>query len=129
MADIQKIADDISSLTLLEARDLVKALEEKLGIKAAAPMAVGAMPIPGVAAGAEAALSEEKAEFDVILTGFGDKKIQVIKVVRELTGLGLKEAKDLVEGIPKPVKEGVSKEEAASMKKKLEEAGGTVEVK
>ncbi len=108
---------------------MVKALEEKLGIKAAAPMAVAAMPAAGMAAGAEAAPAEEKAEFDVILTGFGDKKIQVIKVVRELTGLGLKEAKDLVEGVPKPVKEGVSKEEAATMKKKLVEAGGTVEVK
>jgi len=129
MADIQKIAEEISSLTLLEARDLVKTLEEKLGVKAAAPMAVAAMPAPGMAAGAEAAPAEEKSEFDVILTGFGDKKIQVIKVVRELTGLGLKEAKDLVEGVPKPVKEGVSKEEAATMKKKLGEAGGTVEVK
>jgi len=129
MADIQKIAEEIGSLTLLEARDLVKALEEKLGIKAAAPMAVAAVPAAGAAAGAEAAQAEEKTEFDVILTGFGDKKIQVIKVVRELTGLGLKEAKDLVEGVPKPVKEGVSKEEAATMKKKLEEAGGTVEVK
>jgi large subunit ribosomal protein L7/L12 len=129
MADIQKIAEEISSLSLLEARDLVKTLEEKLGIKAAAPMAVAAMPAPGMAAGAEAAPAEEKVEFDVILTGFGEKKIQVIKVVRELTGLGLKEAKDLVEGVPKPVKEGVSKEEAATMKKKLQEAGGTVEVK
>jgi large subunit ribosomal protein L7/L12 len=129
MADIQKIADEISSLTLLEARDLVKTLEEKLGIKAAAPMAVAAIPVAGAVAGAEAAPAEEKVEFDVILTGFGDKKIQVIKVVRELTGLGLKEAKDLVEGVPKPVKEGVSKDEAATMKKKLEEAGGTVQIK
>jgi large subunit ribosomal protein L7/L12 len=129
MADIQKIADDISSLTLLEARDLVKTLEEKLGIKAAAPMAMAAIPGTGAVAGAEAAPAEEKVEFDVILTGFGDKKIQVIKVVRELTGLGLKEAKDLVEGVPKPVKEGVSKDEAATMKKKFEEAGGTVEIK
>jgi large subunit ribosomal protein L7/L12 len=129
MSDIQKIAEEISGLTLLEARDLVKALEEKLGIKAAAPMAVAAMPMAGALAGGEAAAAEEKTEFDVVLTGFGDKKIQVIKVVRELTGLGLKEAKDLVEGVPKPVKEGVSKEDAATMKKKLEEAGGTVEVK
>ena len=129
MADIQKIAEEIGSLTLLEARDLVKALEEKLGIKAAAPMAVAAMPAAGAAGGAEAAQAEEKTEFDVVLTGFGDKKIQVIKVVRELTGLGLKEAKDLVEGVPKPVKEGVSKDDAAAMKKKLEEAGGTAEVK
>ena len=129
MADIQKMCEEIGSLTLLEARDLVKALEEKLGIKAAAPMAVGAMPMAGAAAGAEAAPAEEKTEFDVILTGFGEKKIQVIKVVRELTGLGLKEAKDLVEGVPKPVKEGVSKDEAATVKKKLEDAGGTAEVK
>ena len=129
MSDIQKIAEEISGLTLLEARDLVKDLAEKLGIKAAAPMAMAAMPMAGASAGAEAAAAEEKTEFDVVLTGFGDKKIQVIKVVRELTGLGLKEAKDLVEGVPKPVKEGVSKEEAATMKKKLEDAGGTVEVK
>ncbi len=128
MGDIQKIAEEISGLTLLEARDLVKALEDKLGIKAAAPMAMAPMAIAG-AAGAEAAPAEEKTEFDVVLTGFGDKKIQVIKVVRELTGLGLKEAKDLVEGVPKPVKEGVSKEESAAMKKKLVDAGGTVEVK
>jgi large subunit ribosomal protein L7/L12 len=129
MSDIQKIAEEISGLTLLEARDLVKALEEKLGIKAGFPMAMAAMPMAGAGAGAEVAAAEEKTEFDVILTGFGDKKIQVIKVVRELTGLGLKEAKDLVEGVPKPVKEGVSKDEAAAMKKKLEEAGGTAEVK
>ncbi len=129
MADIQKIAEEISQLSLLEARDLVKVLEEKFGIKAAQPMAVAAMPVSGAGAGAEAAPPEEKTEFDVVLTGFGDKKIQVIKVVRELTGLGLKEAKDLVEGVPKPVKEGVSKEDAATMKKKIEEAGGTVEVK
>ncbi len=129
MADVQKIAEEISGLTLLEARDLVKVLEEKLGVKAAAPVAVAAMAAPGGAPAAEAAAAEEKTEFDVVLTGFGDKKIQVIKVVRELTGLGLKEAKDLVEGVPKPVKEGVSKEEAATIKKKLEDAGGTVEVK
>jgi large subunit ribosomal protein L7/L12 len=129
MVDIQKIAEEISNLTLLEARDLVKVLEEKFGIKAAVPMAVAAMPASGVGVGTEAAPPEEKVEFDVILTGFGDKKIQVIKVVRELTSLGLKEAKDLVEGVPKPVKEGISKEEAATVKKKIEEAGGTVEVK
>jgi large subunit ribosomal protein L7/L12 len=128
MADIQRITEEISSLTLLEARDLVKALEEKLGIKAGTPMAMTAMPAPGAGAG-EAAPAEEKTEFDAVLTGFGDKKIQVIKVVRELTGLGLKEAKDLVEGVPKPVKEAVSKDEAASVKKKLEDAGGTVEIK
>jgi large subunit ribosomal protein L7/L12 len=129
MADIQKIAEEISSLTLLEARDLVKVLEDKFGIKAAAPMAMASMPAAGTGGRAEAAPVEEKTEFDVILTGFGDKKIQVIKVVRELTGLGLKEAKDLVEGVPKPVKEGVSKEESAAMKKKIEEAGGTAEIK
>jgi large subunit ribosomal protein L7/L12 len=127
MGDIQKITEEISSLTLLEARELVKALEEKLGIKAAVPMAMAAMAGPGAVA--EAAPAEEKTEFDVVLTGFGDKKIQVIKVVRELTGLGLKEAKDLVEGVPKPVKEGVSKDEAATIKKKLEDAGGTADVK
>ena len=129
MADVQKIAEEIGGLTLLEARDLVKVLEEKLGVKAAAPMAIAALAAPGAAPAAEAAAAEEKTEFDVVLTGFGDKKIQVIKVVRELTGLGLKEAKDLVEGVPKPVKEAVSKDEAATIKKKLEEAGGTVEVK
>ena len=129
MADIQKIVEEISNLTLLEARDLVKVLEEKLGVKAAVPMAMAAMGVAGAGAGAEAAPKEEKTEFDAILTSFGEKKIQVIKVVRELTGLGLKEAKDLVEGVPKPVKEGVSKEDAATIKKKLEEAGGTVEVK
>ena len=128
MGDIQRIAEEISSLTLLEARDLVKVLEEKLGIKAAVPMAMAAMPVPG-AAGAEAAPAEEKVEFDVILTGFGDKKIQVIKVVRELTGLGLKEAKDLVEGVPKPVKEGVSKDEANALMIQLKEAGAEVEIK
>ena len=129
MADVQKLVEEISSLSLLDARDLVKGLEEKLGVKAMAPMAMAAMPMAGGAAAAEAAPAEEKTEFDVILTGFGDKKIQVIKVVRELTGLGLKEAKDLVEGVPKPVKEAVSKDEAANMKKKLVEAGGTAEVK
>jgi large subunit ribosomal protein L7/L12 len=129
MADVQKIAEEISGLTLLEARDLVKTLEEKLGVKAAAPMAVAAMPMGGAVAGGQVAPAEEKTEFDVILTGFGDKKIQVIKVVRELTGLGLKEAKDLVEGVPKPVKEGVTKEESANFKKKLEDAGGTVQIK
>ena len=128
MADVQRIAEEISGLTLLEARDLVKVLEEKLGVKAAAPVAVAAVAAPGAAA-ETAAPAEEKTEFDVVLTGFGDKKIQVIKVVRELTGLGLKEAKDLVEAVPKPVKEGISKEEAATVKKKLEDAGGTVEVK
>jgi len=129
MADVQKIAEEIGGLTLLEARDLVKMLEEKLGVKAAAPVAVAAVGASGAAPAAEAVPAEEKTEFDVVLTSFGDKKIQVIKVVRELTGLGLKEAKDLVEAVPKPVKEGVSKEEAATVKKKLEEAGGAVEIK
>ena len=129
MADVQKMAEEIGGLTLLEARDLVKVLEEKLGVKAAAPMVMAGMAFPGAGPAAEAGQAEEKTEFDVILTGFGDKKIQVIKVVRELTGLGLKEAKDLVEGVPKPVKEGVSKDDAAAIKKKIEEAGGTAEVK
>jgi large subunit ribosomal protein L7/L12 len=129
MADVQKIAEEIGGLTLLEARDLVKMLEEKLGVKAAAPVAVAAVGASGAAPAAEAVPAEEKTEFDVVLTSFGDKKIQVIKVVRELTGLGLKEAKDLVEAVPKAVKEGISKEEAATVKKKLEEAGGTVEIK
>ena len=126
---VQKILEDIGKLNLFQLRDLTKGFEEKFGVKAAASMAMGAMPVPGMAGGTETAPVEEKTEFDVILTGFGDKKIQVIKVVRELTGLGLKEAKDLVEGVPKPVKEGISKEEVATMKKKLEEAGGTVEIK
>jgi len=126
---VEKILEDIGKLTLLQLRDLVSSFEEKFGVKAAAPMAIAAMPAAGGAPAAEAAPAEEKTEFDVILTGFGDKKIQVIKVVRELTGLGLKEAKDLVEGVPKPVKEGVSKDDAAALKKKLEEAGGTAEVK
>lgn len=126
---VEKILEEIGNLTLLQLRDLVTGFEEKFGVKAVAPVAVGAVPAAGAPGPAEAAPAEEKTEFDVILTGFGDKKIQVIKVVRELTGLGLKEAKDLVEGVPKPVKEGVSKDEAATMKKKLEEAGGTVEIK
>jgi len=126
---VQKILEDIGKLNLFQLRDLTKGFEEKFGVKAAAPMAVAAMPASGVGVGAEGGPAEEKVEFDVILTGFGDKKIQVIKVVRELTGLGLKEAKDLVEGVPKPVKEGISKEEVATIKKKIEEAGGTVEIK
>lgn len=128
MADLQKIVEELSSLTLLEAAELTKLLEEKWGVSAAA-MAVA--PVAGASAGAAAAAApaEEKTEFNVILTGAGDKKIQVIKVVRELTSLGLKEAKDLVEGAPKPVKEGVSKEEAETIKKKLVEAGATVEIK
>ena len=114
----------IEGMTVLELSELVKELEQKFGVSAAAPVAMVAAAGP-----AQAAQVEEKTEFDVILTGFGEQKIQVIKVVRELTGLGLKEAKDLVEGVPKPVKEGVSKDEAATMKKKLEESGGTVEIK
>jgi large subunit ribosomal protein L7/L12 len=127
MADLQKIVEELSSLTLLEAAELTKLLEEKWGVSAAS-LAVAALP--GGAAGAAAApVAEEKTEFDVILTGVGEKKIQVIKVVRELTNLGLKEAKDLVEGVPKPVKEGISKEEAETIKKKMEEVGAAVEIK
>jgi large subunit ribosomal protein L7/L12 len=125
MANLEKIAEDLSALTVLEAAELSKMLEEKWGVSAAAPMAVAAMP--GGAPAAEAA--EEKTEFDVILAAIGDKKINVIKEVRAMTGLGLKEAKDLVEAAPKVVKEGVRKEEAEQMKKKLEEVGATVEVK
>lgn len=126
MADIEKIADDLSALTVLEAAELSKLLEEKWGVSAAAPVAVAA----GAPAGGDAgAAAEEKTEFDVILAAAGDKKINVIKEVRTITGLGLKEAKDLVEGAPKPVKEGVTKEEADELKGKLEEAGATVELK
>jgi large subunit ribosomal protein L7/L12 len=114
----------IEGMTVLELSELVKALEERFGVSAAAPVAVAAAG-PAVAA----AVVEEKTEFDVILTGFGANKINVIKVVRELTGLGLKEAKDLVEGVPKPLKEGVEKKAAEDMKKKIEEAGGTAEIK
>jgi large subunit ribosomal protein L7/L12 len=123
MADLAKIVDELSALTVLEAAELSKMLEEKWGVSAAAPVAVAA------AGGAPAAAAEEKTAFDVILAAAGAQKINVIKVVRELTGLGLKEAKDLVEGAPKPVKTGVTKEDAESMKKKLAEAGATVEVK
>jgi len=122
-----EIIEAISGLTLLETAELVKALEEKFGVSAAAPMAVAAMPMPGAGAGAAAA--EEQTEFDAVLKSIGEKKIQVIKVVRELTGLGLKEAKDLVDGAPKPVKEKVSKQEAEQIKTKLEGEGATVEVK
>jgi large subunit ribosomal protein L7/L12 len=123
MADLAKLVDELSGLTVLEAADLSKMLEEKWGVSAAAPVAVAA------AGGGAAAAAEEKTAFDVILANAGAQKINVIKVVRELTGLGLKEAKDLVEGAPKPVKTGVTKEEAETMKKKLTEAGATVEVK
>jgi large subunit ribosomal protein L7/L12 len=125
MADLQKIVDDLSSLTVLEAADLAKMLEEKWGVSAAAAVAVAAGP----AAGGAAAAAEEKTEFTVVLAAAGDKKIEVIKEVRALTGLGLKEAKDLVEGAPKPVKEGVNKEEADKIKATLEKAGAKVELK
>jgi large subunit ribosomal protein L7/L12 len=123
MADLQKLVDDLSTLTILEAADLAKMLEEKWGVSAAAAVAVAAAP------GAAAAAVEEKTEFTVVLTGIGEKKIEVIKEVRALTGLGLKEAKDLVEGFPKPVKEGVSKDEAEKVKAQLEKAGAKVELK
>lgn len=127
MADLQKIVDDLSSLTVLEAAELAKLLEEKWGVSAAAPVAMMAAGAAG--GGAEAAAAEEKTDFDVILATFGAQKINVIKEVRAITGLGLKEAKDLVEGAPKPVKEGVSKDEAEKIKKQLEGAGATVELK
>jgi len=128
MADLAKLVDELSSLTVLEAAELSKMLEEKWGVSAAAPVAVAAVAgAGGGAAPAEAAV--EKTEFNVVLTAAGEKKINVIKEVRAITGLGLKEAKDLVEGAPKPVKEGVNKDEAAKIKKQLEEAGATVEVK
>ena len=123
MADLQKLVDDLSTLTILEAADLAKMLEEKWGVSAAAAVAVAAAP------GAAAAAVEEKTEFTVVLAAVGDKKIEVIKEVRALTGLGLKEAKDLVEGFPKPVKEGVSKDEAEKVKAQLEKAGAKVELK
>ena len=123
---IDQVLDLIGNMTVLELAELKKKYEDKFGVTAAAPMM--AMPMGG-AGGAGAAVAEEKTEFDVVLSGAGDKKIQVIKVVRELTGLGLKEAKDLVDGAPKTVKEKVSKQEAADMKAKLEEQGATVEIK
>jgi len=123
MADLQKIVDDLSKLTVLEAADLAKLLEEKWGVSAAAAVAVAAGPAAGAAA------AEEKTEFTVILSAVGEKKIEVIKEVRALTGLGLKEAKDLVEGAPKPVKEGVNKEEADKIKTTLEKVGAKVELK
>jgi large subunit ribosomal protein L7/L12 len=125
MADLQKLVDELSTLTVLEAAELSKLLEEKWGVSAAAPVAVAAAP----AAAAAAAPAEEQTEFTVMLTKVGDKKINVIKEVRTITGLGLKEAKDLVEGAPKAVKEAVSKDEAAKIRKMLEEAGAAVEVK
>jgi large subunit ribosomal protein L7/L12 len=129
MADLDKLVDDLSNLTVLEAADLAKMLEEKWGVSAAAaPMAMPMMAAAGGDAGG-AAPAEEKDEFDVILASAGDKKINVIKEVRAITGLGLKEAKDLVEAAPKPVKEGVAKAEAEELKKKLEDAGASVELK
>jgi large subunit ribosomal protein L7/L12 len=126
MADLAKLVDELSSLTVLEAAELTKLLEEKWGVSAAAPVAVAAA---APAAGGGGAAAAEKTEFTVVLAASGDKKINVIKVVREITGLGLKEAKDLVEGAPKTVKEGVNKDDAAKFKKALEEQGATVEVK
>ena len=126
MADMEKLVEELSSLTVMEAAELSKLLEEKWGVSAAAPVAVAAA---GGAAGGEAAAAEEQTEFDVILADAGEKKINVIKEVRTITGLGLKEAKDLVEGAPKPVKEGASKEEAEEIKGKLEAAGAEVELK
>ncbi len=126
MADLAKIADELSSLTVIEAAELSKMLEEKWGVSAAAPVAVAAA---GGAQTAEAAEAEDKTEFTVVLASYGDKKINVIKEVRAITALGLKEAKDLVESAPKPVKEAVSKDEAEKIKSQLEAAGATVEVK
>src|SRR5436305_6869429 len=126
MADLQRLVDDLSQLTVLEAADLAKMLEEKWGVSAAAAVAVAAAP--GAAAGGAPA-AEEKTEFTVVLAAFGEKKIDVIKEVRALTGLGLKEAKDLVEGVPKPVKEDIPKDEAEKIKAQLEKAGAKVELK
>ena len=122
-----KLIEEIKTLTVLDLADLVKALEEEFGVSAAAPVAIAAGP--AAAGGAAAAAEEEKTDFDVILASFGDKKLDVIKVIREITGLGLKEAKDLVEGAPKPVKEGTTKDEAEQIKAKLEAAGAKVELK
>ena len=121
----EDILETISNMTVVEVVDLIEAMEEKFGVSAAAPVAAAAAP----AAAGEAEPAEEQTEFDVVLASFGDKKVQVIKTVRGITGLGLKEAKELVEGAPSPVKEGVAKDEAEDLKKQLEEAGATVEVK
>jgi large subunit ribosomal protein L7/L12 len=126
MADLDKLVEELSKLTVIEAAELAKRLEEEWGVSAAAPVAVAA--VAGAGGGEEAAAAEQ-TEFDVVLAAIGDKKINVIKEVRAITGLGLKEAKDLVESAPKPVKEGASKDEAEELKKKLEEAGATVELK
>ncbi len=128
-ATIEKIVEEIEGLTALDLSKLVKALEDKFGVSAAAPVVAVAAGGGGAAASGGAAAVEEQTEFDAVLTAVGDKKIQVIKVVRELTGLGLKEAKDLVDGAPKPVKEKVTKQEAETIKAKLAEVGGTVEIK
>ena len=128
MANLDQLVDQLSALTVIEAAELSKKLEEKWGVSAAAPIAVAAVG-GGAAAGGAAAPAAEKTEFTIVLAAAGEKKINVIKEVRAITGLGLKEAKDLVEGAPKPVKEGVNKDEAAKLKKQLEEAGATVEVK
>ncbi|MBG6211958.1 large subunit ribosomal protein L7/L12 [Labrenzia sp. EL_126] len=125
MADLEKLVEELSALTVMEAAELSKLLEEKWGVSAAAPVAVAT----AVGGGGEAAAAEEKTEFDVVLTSAGDKKINVIKEVRAITGLGLKEAKELVESAPKAVKEGVAKDESEELKKKLEEAGASVELK
>src|SRR5919108_3498654 len=124
--DVQKVLDTLGKMTVLELVELKKSIEEEWGVTAAAPVAVAA---PGAAAGGDGAAAEEKTSFDVVLTEAGGQKIQVIKVVRAITGLGLKEAKDLVDSAPKPVKEGIAKDEADSIKSQLEEAGATVEVK
>ena len=121
----EDILETIANMSVMDVVDLISAMEEKFGVSAAAPVAAAAGP----AAGGEAAAAEEKTEFDVVLASFGSQKVPVIKVVREITGLGLKEAKDLVEGAPSPIKEGVAKDEAEEIKKKLEDAGATVEVK
>ena len=126
MADLSKLVDELSTLTVLEAAELAKMLEEKWGVSAAAAVAVAAGPAAG---GGAAAVAEEKTEFTVVLASAGDKKIEVIKEVRAITGLGLKEAKDLVEGAPKPVKEGVNKDEAEKIKAQLEKAGAKIELK
>jgi len=129
MADLNTIADQLSSLTVMQAAELVKMLEEKWGVSAAAPVAVSAGPAAGGAAGAAAKPAEEKTEFTLVLAAAGEKKINVIKEVRTITGLGLKEAKDLVEGAPKTVKEGLSKEDANKFSEMLKAAGATVEIK
>lgn len=122
---VTQLIEEVKNMTVLELSELVSALEEEFGVSAAAPMAVAAAP----AAGGAAEAAEEKTEFDVVLTAIGDQKIKVIKVVREVTGLGLKEAKELVDNAPKPIKEGISKEDAESLKAKIEEVGGSVEIK